>query len=253
MKKIILSLIISCISVVSYATSISGASSVCVGATTTLSGSPSGGTWSSSITTVATVGSASGLVTTVSPGSTTIIYTLATGCSVTTVITVVAGPSPISGPDSLCVGSVITLSDATAGGTWSSSNTSIATVGSSTGTVTSVSAGTTIITYTASSGCFVIDTITVLPIPCNLGIDKSSIKNNLVEVFPNPAYDELTIKIYPGEYNSFIITNEVGQVMLRAQLKSDQTTVNINALSSGLYYIIVSGDSGQKVLKFVKM
>jgi hypothetical protein len=55
--------------------------------------------------------------------------------------------SYLSATTSVCVGSTVTLSDATAGGTWSSSNPAVATIGSSTGVVTGVSSGTVVITY----------------------------------------------------------------------------------------------------------
>ena len=59
--------------------------------------------------------------------------------------------APITGPTGVCVGATITLSDATSGGTWSSGNTSRATVTSG-GVVTGVSSGSVTIYYTVSSG-----------------------------------------------------------------------------------------------------
>ena len=59
--------------------------------------------------------------------------------------------TPIAGNNSVCVGSSTTLSNATAGGVWSSSNTAVATI-SNTGVVTTVSAGTTVISYTVTAG-----------------------------------------------------------------------------------------------------
>jgi hypothetical protein len=59
----------------------------------------------------------------------------------------------ISGPATVCLGTTITLTHATSGGTWNSSNTAIATVGVSTGVVTGVSLGSVMIDYTASTGC----------------------------------------------------------------------------------------------------
>src|SRR4051812_2646765 len=62
-----------------------------------------------------------------------------------------AQTAAISGPSSVCEGRTITLNDATPGGTWSSSNTSNATVGINNGFVSGISAGTTTISYTASA------------------------------------------------------------------------------------------------------
>lgn len=57
---------------------------------------------------------------------------------------------PIIGSTSTCVGWVATLSNATPGGTWSSSNPSVATVSAS-GSVTGMSIGSCTITYSVGS------------------------------------------------------------------------------------------------------
>ncbi|MFI5195954.1 MAG: gliding motility-associated C-terminal domain-containing protein [Chitinophagales bacterium] len=143
---------------------------VCVGYQINLSDATSPGTWSSSNTSIATItpgpGVTGGIVTGVSAGTDTISYTVsATGCTITTTLTVNPLPAPITGMTPVCVQSTITLSDATAGGTWSSGNTNIATIGSSSGIVTGVSGGTVHITFTLSTGCFVTTTVLVNPLP----------------------------------------------------------------------------------------
>jgi gliding motility-associated-like protein len=61
----------------------------------------------------------------------------------------------ISGPNNVCAGLSITLTNATAGGTWSTSNSALATVNPTTGYVTGVAQGAVTITYTVtnSNGC----------------------------------------------------------------------------------------------------
>jgi uncharacterized protein YjdB len=147
---------------------INGAFSVCVGNSTRLSDAITGGAWSSSDTTIAKVGHITGTVTGISPGIVNITYTLFTGCYITQTFTVNALPGAIAGPLSVCAGSTITLSDTTSGGTWSSSNTSVALIGLTTAIVTPVSAGITTITYILPTGCMVTTTITVNPIPITI-------------------------------------------------------------------------------------
>ena len=144
---------------------INGTLTVCVGLTTTLTDATGGGVWTSSNTAVATVGSSSGVVTGVgvAGGTATITYTLLTGCLNTVVVTVNPNPTAILGAGSVCVGQTICLTDATAGGTWSSSS-AVAIVNSGTGCVTGLAAGTTIITYTLSTGCITTTIITVNPL-----------------------------------------------------------------------------------------
>ena len=129
---------------------ISGPTYVCVGSSITLSDGLDGGTWSSMDGTIATV-SPSGLVHGVSAGATAISYTNSCG-SATQIVTVEPIPAPISGPSAVCLGNSATYTDGT-GGTWSSSNPAVATIGSTTGILTTLTAGTTVLTYTSAYGC----------------------------------------------------------------------------------------------------
>ncbi|MCD6011022.1 MAG: C-terminal target protein [Flavipsychrobacter sp.] len=132
---------------------ISGASTVCPLLTAALTSATSGGVWSSSNTSFATVNSASGVVTGVAGGSVNISYTITNGCSVVKPMTVHA-LSPISGPLGVCgTGVSVTLTNGAPGGTWTSSNIGVATIGSSSGIVTSVATGISNITYTTPAGC----------------------------------------------------------------------------------------------------
>jgi len=153
-------------------TIITGTESVCVGSTTDLSNGVSGGIWSSGTTAVAIIGISSGVVTGAAAGTTTIAYILGTGCKATAVVTVDALPSVITGPTNVCIGSIITLSDVTAGGSWSSSNTSIAPIGPGSGTITGEAAGTATMTYSLPTGCIRTIAVNVNPLP--VGIVGSS-------------------------------------------------------------------------------
>ena len=143
--------------------SISGSLSICSSSgTTTLSTSTTGGTWYSVNSGVATIGSASGIVTGVTPGTATIGYTIGCGTDATVVVTV-NGTNAISGGGVACVGNTISLSDATTGGIWQSSATGVATIGTN-GTVAGVAGGTANISYTLS-GCSSSITVTINALP----------------------------------------------------------------------------------------
>ncbi len=94
-------------------------------------------------------------------------------CALSNSAQVSVNPGPavdsIKGSTDVCAGATSTLTNATAGGSWSSANSSIASV-SSAGVVTGVSAGKTTISYTvagAAGGCSTIvsATVTVHPAP----------------------------------------------------------------------------------------
>lgn len=148
---------------------IAGNHEVCEGLTTSLTNTSTGGTWMSDNTSVATIGSASGIVTGVVAGTAGITYTLPTGCIMTTVITVNALPDAITGTMTVCEGLTTTLADVTSGGTWTSGATSIATVDAS-GVVTGHVAGNATITYTlTATGCIRSAVVTVNPLPATIG------------------------------------------------------------------------------------
>ena len=149
---------------------ISGTLSVCVGATTTLSGSATPNTttpWLSATPSVATI-NANGVVTGVAQGTSIITYKNANGCTKTATVTVNALPTvnAITGTTSVCIGATTTLSNTTPNGTWSTSNGAVATV--SNGIVSGVFVGTANIYYSVTaSGCTkaVATTVTVNALP----------------------------------------------------------------------------------------
>ena len=135
---------------------VSGDSTLCSGFTTTFTASVAGGVWSSSNVAIATVGASTGVVTGVSAGTVYITYTVTGACGsaynialVTVSNTTDAGV--ISGSSTVYVSMGDYLSETVSGGTWSSSNPSIATV-DTWGNVTGISAGTATITYSVT-GC----------------------------------------------------------------------------------------------------
>ncbi|MCW3123323.1 MAG: surface protein [Flavipsychrobacter sp.] len=136
-----------------YPSAIAGILSTCTNASTTLSDPTIGGTWTSSNTPVATVGSSNGTVNGVTAGTSIISYS-DNGCAVGAIVTVIQGPDTIIGPDNVCVAGSVQFSDATPGGTWSTNALpSQATMNSSTGVLTGVSSGPIVIYYTVGS-CF---------------------------------------------------------------------------------------------------
>ena len=141
---------------------ITGTLNVCVGATTALGDGSGGGVWSSSAPTYGSIGSASGIVTGIASGPTTITYSLGAGCSTTANVTVNPLPAAISGTVNVCVGSTINLTDASGGGTWTSNNTNASVLS---GTVTGATGGTDVITYTLPTGCSATKAITINALP----------------------------------------------------------------------------------------
>jgi sugar lactone lactonase YvrE/uncharacterized protein YjdB len=135
---------------------ITGMTMLCVGNNTTLTSAVTGGTWTSSLGAVATI-DAGGIVMAITPGATIISYTVSDVCgtaTATTLFTVGTLPNvaPIAGDNIICSGSTTTLTNATSIGSWSSSNTGIASV-SSAGLVSGVAPGAVTISCSVTAGC----------------------------------------------------------------------------------------------------
>ncbi len=125
----------------------SGNDIICLGSTTILNASTSG-TWTSDNDGVATV-SATGVVTGISAGIATISFVADNNCPASTTLEITVTNKEgvvITGDNKLCEGNTTSLSASAGGGTWSSNNTSIATINAS-GLVTAVTSGTVLISY----------------------------------------------------------------------------------------------------------
>jgi trimeric autotransporter adhesin len=218
---------------------ITGVTTVCVGGTSPLADAVTGGTWVSTNTAVATIGSSSGIVSGLTIGTTTIKYTTGAGCIATITVTVIPAVAAITGATAVCQGSTITLSDATPGGTWTSSNPAIVGVGSLTGVALGVSGGVATISYSPSGGgCYALTTITVNPLSPITGTTSLCVggTTTLSDLAPggtwssgNPAI--ATINPSTGVVNG-ISLGSAGITYVTPAGCTATTTVNVGLLSA---------------------
>jgi uncharacterized protein YjdB len=162
---------------------IGGAPFVCLSGTATLTDATPGGTWTSTMPSVATITS-SGVVNGITIGTAIVSYTLGTGCFDTAVVKVNNAPGPITGSANVCASSSTTLTDTVSGGAWTSGSTTIATVVISSGVVTGVSAGMADISYTIPGCPSVSRTVFVFPQPDPISGDTSVCMG-----FPSSLFD----------------------------------------------------------------
>jgi surface protein len=75
--------------------------------------------------------------------------------------------------------------------------------------------------------------------------DKSS-----VSVYPNPTSSLLNTMIEPSIVNQpYTIIDNLGRVVLNGKLNEIETTINVEQLSEGIYYLKVSGKNAAKFIK----
>ena len=86
-----------------------------------------------------------------------------------------------------------------------------------------------------------------LPIIVNI----AEVQSSSLIIYPNPTTGELIIDNEQFTMNSaeYIIFNLTGQMVLHGTLQGETTTINVESLPSGMYYLRVAG----KAVKFVKM
>lgn len=131
---------------------ISGSDSVCVGKSVTLTGSVSGGTWVSKTGKTTLSGS---VVSGATSGTDTIFHILTNACTSDTAIKKIfvkplANAGILSGSDTVCKGSTVTLSSSVSGGIWKvkTGKTSV-----SAGVVSGITTGTDTILYITTNSC----------------------------------------------------------------------------------------------------
>ena len=129
---------------------ITGAKNICLGASTILYDTVSGGVWTSSNPSIAPVNPVNGNVTGLFSGTAIISYTLPDGCSKSDTVVIHPAIDTIQGPHHICNGGSVNL--VCASGTWTSGNPGVATIDNA-GLLHSLSTGTSTITFTSGGSC----------------------------------------------------------------------------------------------------
>ena len=68
------------------------------------------------------------------------------------------------------------------------------------------------------------------------------------QIYPNPAFTQLHVKLDTQEATDYSIYSITGQTILQGKLQDEVSTINIESLASGMYYLKIAN----KTVKFVK-
>ena len=230
---------------------ITGNTALCTGATSTVTdATPTGVSWTSSAPAVASIGSGSGLITGISAGTSMITYLANSGCIATKVVTVDVAPSvpAITGLSSVIVAHTITLSDATVGGVWSSSNAAKATV-DVVGTVTGVGSGAATISYAVTNGVCVKIVTKALTVTASRPAVAEAMAGeaSLLRVYPNPTTGAFTLQ--SSQAGVFTVYTMEGKEVQHNDVNEGLNSLSLpKGLAAGVYMCRFNGEDGSSVM-----
>jgi len=173
-------------------------------------------------------------------------------------VTIVGFPTAgtINGADTICPGHSVTLTDTASGGTWTSSNTAVATV--SGGVVSGIVPGTAIISYARSNFCGTATatrTVTVLAtVPCITAVSPElDLTEETVSIQPNPNSGQFTIRVNTinNEKIALDVFNVVGQRVLNTELYSGKPNNIFLDQPAGVYFLKFHSGKAGRVEKII--
>ena len=89
----------------------------------------------------------------------------------------------------------------------------------------------------------------IVKLSSSLGLEEQPF-NNLVSFYPNPVVSVLNVKKDNSLINQpYTIIDGLGRVVLNGKLNDVESTINVEQLSRGIYYLKVSGYSATKFIK----
>lgn len=81
---------------------------------------------------------------------------------------------------------------------------------------------------------------------CNVGMEEYLQESSILNVYPNPSYNTITITV--SEPIQIKIINMLGEVVLEKQVQNN-SVIDINDLSNGIYFIQTKEGYSTKLIK----
>ena len=226
---------------------------VCAGSSISLLDTTSSGIWTSSILSVAIVGT-TGVVPTSTAGVDTISYSVTNTCGTTTVTkTVTINPLPnaglITGFILDTVGNSITLIDTATSGIWSSGSPSIAIV-NSIGILSGVGIGIVTISYSVTNTCGTTTATINITIVNRPSLNTSTVKtNDEFILYPNPTSGVINVTSH-SQNTQYTIFNSNGQIVT-TEISTNYYSYDTKNLASGTYFMQIKYDNATLLKPFV--
>ncbi len=150
--------------------------------------------------------------------------------------------SSIAGPDTVCVGDSITLTDATVGGVWTITTGGMATSTGS-GVFTGIHIGTDTCIYTVTGACASVAAIHTLYVSgCTTEVGSLDENNTFgIVLFPNPSTGSFTIKLPDANSLATVTISDVyGKEIFSGNLTNAKTAISLDNIANGTYTVKVA-------------
>jgi hypothetical protein len=82
---------------------------------------------------------------------------------------------------------------------------------------------------------------------------KQVTKADDVKLYPNPANDAITITTGNTVYQTLMVTNNVGEVVMQQDVNATRMNVDVKRLAPAVYFVELKGSGGSRKMKFVKL
>ena len=106
----------------------------------------------------------------------------------------------------------------------------------------------------AEGGEFGQQEISYFRIENGLGNTNPDKADSSITLYPNPATTNITLAIPQAEElpQGYAVYNSMGQLILKGNISSHTSVIDVNNLSTGVYFVKVSSEAYSKTLQFIK-
>ena len=156
----------------------------------------------------------------------------------------------------ICSGNTATLSVSSISTVnWYASSNSTISIGTGTNYITPLLSAGTYSYYAEASTCTTSATRTEITVTVNIctGISNTNFENKTIKVYPNPTQNVLFIELENLNVTTHLdVLNALGEIVMKENLTTQNTTLNTQQLANGLYFLKLTQNNNQQLIKFIK-